>query len=146
MLDHSRYWRSPRHDYLTLPAGARTASTRLRWWQRLPDATTTSDARLGWSLDNVHVGGMDIGPSGLRETFERLDESKWEFHPGGTLRHGVCGSSMGSVMSWTGGHGSSVNLITTCQMIVQNSYMLQFKVTCFQPSPEVSLLLSFVSR
>jgi len=129
VLDHSSYWRSPRHDYILLPASARTASTRLRWWQRLPDTTTSSDGRLGWSLDNVHVGGMHIGPSSFRETFEELDVSKWEFHPGGTLQHGVCGATTGSVMSWNGGHSSSVNMITTCQMIVQHNYMLQFKVT-----------------
>ena len=129
MLDHTSYWRSPRHDYIVLPAGARTANTRLRWWQRLQDTTASTNSRLGWSLDNVHVGGLEIGPSSLRETFERLDESTWEFHPGGTLKHGVCGSTTGSVMSWNGGLGSSVSMIITCQLIVQHNYMMQFKVT-----------------
>ena len=129
VLDHSIYWQSPRHDYILLSRAARTASTRLRWWQRLQDETTNSDRRLGWSLDNVHVGGMDIGPSRLWETFELLDESRWEFHPGGRLQDGVCGSTTGSVMSWNNDRGSSVNMITTCQLIVQQNYVLQFKVT-----------------
>jgi len=129
VLDHSNYWQSVRHDYIILPAGARTAATRLRWWQRLQDATTNTVTHLGWSLDNVHVGGMDIAPSSFQETFEQLDESRWEFHPGGTLQHGVCDSSTGSVMSWNSGRASSLNMITTCQMIVQQNYMMQFKVT-----------------
>jgi len=84
VLDHSLYWRSPRHDYLPLPAGARTSRTRLRWWQ--PYTTTASERRrLGWALDNVHVGGMRIAPSSLHETFEPLNHSMWEFHPGGRL-------------------------------------------------------------
>jgi len=129
VLDHSSYWQSPQHDYVTLPAAARTASTRLRWWQRLQDTTINSDTLLGWSIDNVHIGGMDIGPSSLWETFEQLDETLWEFYPGGTVQHSVCGSSRGLAVSWQGGNVSNVNMITTCQLIVQHSYMLQFKVT-----------------
>jgi len=72
---------------------------------------------------------MEIGPSSVRETFEQLDDSLWEFHPGGVIEHDVCGSVTGSVMSWSGGRDSSVNMITTCQLIVQNNYMMQFKVT-----------------
>ena len=128
VLDHSNYWQSPRHDYILLPAEARGASTRLRWWQR---TSSEGGRHLGWSLDNVHVGGMLIPPSSLTENFERLDETRWEFHPGGRLRRdGVCGSSTGSVMAWDGQSGSAVHMITTCQLIVQHSYMLQFKVPC----------------
>jgi len=125
VLDHSRYWQSPRHDYILLPTGARGASTRLRWWQRLRD---DRDARLGWSLDDVLVGGMNIGPSSLHETFDPLNASMWEFHPGGAVRQDICGSATGSAMSWNGERGSSVNAITTCPLIVQHHYMLQFKV------------------
>jgi len=130
VLDHSNYWRSARHDYISLPAGARTASTRLRWWQPLRAATTPpSGTRLGWALDDVHVGGMAIAPSSLRETFEQFDERTWEFHPGGTLGDSVCGSTTGSVMLWDSRPvGNSADMITTCQMIVQRNYVLQFKV------------------
>ena len=131
MLDHASYWQSSRHDYVILPPAARTSSTRLRWWQQLRDPTTGTDVRLGWSLDDVHIGGMEIAPSSLTETFEQLDESLWEFHPGGALQNDVCRSTSGSVMSWSGGQGSTVNMITTCQLIVQQNYMMQFKVTIF---------------
>jgi len=142
VLDHTRYWQSLRHDYVILPPRARTANTRLRWWQRLPTPLllwtthSASERRLGWSLDNVLVGGMEIAPSSLWETFDQsLDETVWEFHPGGTLVDGVCGSRTGPVMAWTSGHGggsglgSGVNMITTSQLIVQQNYIIQFKVT-----------------
>ena len=129
VLDHSLYWQAPRRDYVVLPTGARSASARLRWWQRLRDTTAAGvrdDARLGWSLDNVHVGGMAIAPSGLYETFESFNESLWEFHPGGTIRQDVCGGATGPAMSWNG--RSDVGVISTCPLIVQHGYMLQFKV------------------
>ena len=77
----------------------------------------------------MHVGGVDIAPSSLHETFEQVDEAKWEFHPGGMVQRDVCRSNTGSVMSWNNGHSSSVNMITSCPLIVQHNYMLQFKVT-----------------
>ena len=187
VLDHTSYWQSARHDYVILPAGARTASTRLRWWQRLPPhrATGSAQRRLGWSLDNVLVGGMQIAPSSLWETFEQesLDETMWEFHPGGAVLDGLCRSRTGSAMAWRGGHGgrgpgdsmawtpgghsgrsghgssdsttgsrmawrsghsrlgSSVNMITTCQLIVQQNYIIQFKVTDRQTRQCSSLLV-----
>lgn len=127
VMDHSSYWTATRHDYIVIPAAARTSSTRLRWWQRLPDG----QPRAMWSLDDVNVGGMDISPSGLYEKFDHgLNQDKWEFYPSGRVDDSVCGGPhSGKVMAWPEGWSRGVaKMITTCQLIVQEDFMIQFKV------------------
>ena len=120
LLDYNEYWAKPRHDYIPLPPAARTAATRFRWWQ------VTSLAAVGWTLDDVHIGGSEINPSELLETFETdYDDHLWEFSPGGRRRSGVCGLPS-SALLW--GEDAGVKSITTGQLIIQEDYMLQFKV------------------
>jgi len=129
-MDHSSYWKSPRHDYVILPVTARTSSTRLRWWQRLQ--SRDGQERAVWSLDDVNVGGMEVAPSKLYEKFDGgLNHDKWEFHPSGRVDDSVCGgTNAGKVMTWREGWNSGVaKMITTCQLIVQEDFMIQFKVS-----------------
>lgn len=123
-MDYSRYGTKPIWDYLPLPQAARANSTRLRWWQR---AGADGDRPpTGWSLDDVLVGGMDINPSELQEHFDGgIDRAKWEFHPNGRPQRDFCGRR-GTAMVWSEAVG--VKQITTCQMIVQGDFMMQFKV------------------
>jgi len=78
-------------------------------------------------MDDVMVGGREISPSHLHETFELGDTLGvgWEFHPGGNRRTEICGRK-GTHMSWSGNSGAK--WITTAQMVVQEDYALQFKV------------------
>ena len=87
---------------------------------------TGSSPPLGWSLDNVYIGGTEINPSSLYETFQGgLDETRWEFYPNGQLWDSHCGRESSS-MAW-GTHVGQQS-ITTGQIIVQHHYMIQFKV------------------
>ena len=67
VLDHSRYL--PAHtDYLPLPLGARTHSTRLRWWQ--PPSPSSAHPHPQWAIDNVLIGGLEINPSTFQQSFD----------------------------------------------------------------------------
>ena len=125
VLDYSAYYTTPQHDYLHLPRGARTNSTRVRWWQALE-----SDARhhVGWTLDDVYIGGSKINPSELYENFDgTLDPEKWESHPNCKIRSTVC-QRKNVALYWDRLPGD-VRGVTTRQLIVQSGHMLQFKVT-----------------
>ena len=125
LLDQSEYWQAPRHDYVPLPPHARTAATRVRWFQ-IP---TQGVASVGWTLDDVHIGGSQINPSQLFERLEdEYEETMWEFSPGSSRRSGVCGLTSGALL-W--GATAGVKSLTTTQLIIQQDYMLQFKVSLF---------------
>lgn len=71
-MDYLKYV-SVRRDYIVLPEGALSNATRLRWWQ--PFTISSSLAMPGleraqWALDNILVGGSDINPSTLLDTFD----------------------------------------------------------------------------
>ena len=124
VLDFSAYWSAPQRDYIPLPRGARTNSTRVRWWQALESDV---QSHVGWTLDDVYIGGSKINPSELYENFDgKLDEEQWEAHPQGEVQSVVC-QRKNSALAWgrTGGH---VRGVTTRQLIVQSGHMLQFKV------------------
>lgn len=56
-----------------LPETALTNATRLRWWQPfslLSGLVRSSAERAQWALDNILVGGSDINPSTLLDTFD----------------------------------------------------------------------------
>ncbi|XP_078679043.1 reelin-like [Branchiostoma floridae x Branchiostoma belcheri] len=130
-LDHEHYT-SPQQDYITLPAEARTASTRLRWWQpvgRRNQHVSIDDPMAEWALDDIMVGGADINPSSLWETFEFLpNNALWEFWPNGGVSDEVCGN-VGGLMTWTNQQSDgTANTITTMPLIVSEGYVLQFKI------------------
>lgn len=71
-MDYLKYV-SVRRDYIVLPEGALTNATRLRWWQPFTISSglaTPSLERAQWALDNILVGGSDINPSTLLDTFD----------------------------------------------------------------------------
>lgn len=56
-----------------LPEGALTNATRLRWWQpyKVSSALVTPNLdRAQWALDNILIGGSEINPSMLLDTFD----------------------------------------------------------------------------
>lgn len=71
-MDYLKYV-SVRRDYIVLPEGALTNATRLRWWQPFTVSSglaTPSLERAQWAIDNILVGGSDINPSTLLDTFD----------------------------------------------------------------------------
>lgn len=71
-MDYLKYV-SVRRDYIVLPEGALTNATRLRWWQPFivsSGLATPSMERAQWAIDNILVGGSDINPSTLLDTFD----------------------------------------------------------------------------
>lgn len=71
-MDYLKYV-TVRRDYIVLPEGALTNATRLRWWQPFTVSSglaTPSLERAQWALDNILVGGSDINPSTLLDTFD----------------------------------------------------------------------------
>eukprot|EP00058_Branchiostoma_floridae_P011776 XP_002597264.1 hypothetical protein BRAFLDRAFT_66399 [Branchiostoma floridae] len=130
-LDHEHYT-SPQQDYITLPPEARTASTRLRWWQpvgRRNQHVSIDDPMAEWALDDIMVGGADINPSSLWETFEfHPNDALWEFWPNGAVSDETCGN-VGGLMTWTNQQSDGTsNTITTMPLIVSEGYVLQFKI------------------
>lgn len=71
-MDYLKYV-SVRRDYIVLPERALTNATRLRWWQPFTISSglaTPSLERAQWAIDNILVGGSDINPSTLLDTFD----------------------------------------------------------------------------
>lgn len=71
-MDYLKYV-SVRRDYIVLPEGALTNATRLRWWQPFTISSglaSPSLERAQWAIDNILVGGSDINPSTLLDTFD----------------------------------------------------------------------------
>ncbi|ESO91434.1 hypothetical protein LOTGIDRAFT_228850 [Lottia gigantea] len=126
-LDYLSYVQA-RHDYIDLPEQAKTASTRIRWWQPLP--TVPNRDRPNWALDNVFIGGSEINPSVFQQSFNDSKPqndagTNWEFSPYASMKNDMCARN-DNVVSWEEGKGN--RLFTTNQLIVQSGYMLQFKI------------------
>lgn len=71
-MDFQKYI-SVRHDYILLPEDALTNTTRLRWWQPfvISNGIVVSGVeRAQWALDNILIGGAEINPSQLVDTFD----------------------------------------------------------------------------
>ena len=71
-MDYQKYI-SVRHDYILLPEEALTNTTRLRWWQPfvISNGLVVSGVeRAQWALDNILIGGAEIIPSQLVDTFD----------------------------------------------------------------------------
>ena len=71
-MDYLKYV-SVRRDYIVLPEGALSNATRLRWWQPFTMSSglaAPSLERAQWAIDNILVGGSDINPSTLLDTFD----------------------------------------------------------------------------
>ena len=56
-IDHTADWREAHRHYIPVPEGARTAGTRVRWWQPLSES---KQPRVAWALDDVHIGDNSL--------------------------------------------------------------------------------------
>ncbi|KAJ6666292.1 hypothetical protein lerEdw1_000564 [Lerista edwardsae] len=119
--------RGAKHDYVLLPEDALTNTTRLRWWQPFvinSGVVVSGSDRAQWALDNVLIGGAEINPSQLVDTFDdgddcsvfshdlpsyikdnfesaRVTEINWE-----TIQGGVIGNGCGQLAPYA--HGDSL--------------------------------------
>ncbi|XP_071486224.1 reelin-like [Diadema antillarum] len=124
-LDYQQY-PTPKHEYIPLPVEARTWATQIRWWQPLD----THRIQAQWALDNIYIGGSEINPSTLLESFEDGGSSQllWDFHPYGRQEFGVCRQS-NSALYWSNERNAPYDSAAiTRQLIVDKNYMIQFKI------------------
>lgn len=71
-MDYQKYM-AVRYDYILLPEDAQTNTTRLRWWQPFTISNgyvVPGPDRSQWALDNILIGGAEINPSQLVDTFD----------------------------------------------------------------------------
>lgn len=77
-MDYQKYV-LVRHDYILLPEHALTNTTRLRWWQPFvinSGIVVSGPERAQWALDNILIGGAEINPSQLVDTFDDGKEKR----------------------------------------------------------------------
>lgn len=160
-MDYLKYV-SVRRDYIVLPERALTNSTRLRWWQPFSlwsGLVRPSVERAQWALDNILVGGSDINPSTLLDTFDDGEltyfnrctrrplapfrssqnlfflpegvshEESWSFYPNAVRTAGFCGNPSFHLYWPNKNLDGSHNILATRELIVQPGYILQFKVS-----------------
>uniref|UniRef100_H3DF31 Reelin n=1 Tax=Tetraodon nigroviridis TaxID=99883 RepID=H3DF31_TETNG len=131
-MDYLKYV-SVRRDYIVLPEGALTNATRLRWWQPFTISSglaTPSLERAQWAIDNILVGGSDINPSTLLDTFDDegvSHEESWSFYPN-AVRTGFCGNPSFHLYWPNKNQDRTHNILATRELIVQPGYILQFKI------------------
>ncbi|KAM9481369.1 reelin [Clarias gariepinus] len=132
-MDYLKYL-SVRRDYILLPEGALTNATRLRWWQPLKVSSglvTSNPDRAQWALDNILVGGSEINPSTLLDTFDEdgiFHEESWSFYPNGVQTSGFCGNPSFHLYWPNKNQDETYNMLATRELIVQPGYILQFKI------------------
>ncbi|XP_041459310.1 reelin-like [Lytechinus variegatus] len=128
----------PRLVYIVLPFEARTHATQFRWWQPL-DITKV---QAQWALDNILIGGSEINPSSLSESFEHSHHQNglWEFYPYGQRQQDVC-HQRNTALFWENERNAAFdNAATTRQLIVDKNYMIQFKIVVgCQSTPSCNL-------
>ncbi|XP_057204020.1 reelin isoform X1 [Triplophysa rosa] len=132
-MDYLKYV-SVRRDYIMLPERALTNATRLRWWQPFSlwsGLVRPSVERAQWALDNILVGGSDINPSTLLDTFDDegvSHEESWSFYPNAVRTAGFCGNPSFHLYWPNKNLDGSHNILATRELIVQPGYILQFKI------------------
>uniref|UniRef100_W5NEI9 Reelin n=1 Tax=Lepisosteus oculatus TaxID=7918 RepID=W5NEI9_LEPOC len=131
-MDYLKYI-SVRRDYIVLPLGALTNATRLRWWQPFAMETglaTPSLERAQWAIDNILIGGSDINPSSLLDTFDdegASHEESWSFYPNAVRTAGFCGNPSFHLYWPNKKQDGTRNILATRELIVQPGYIVQFK-------------------
>uniref|UniRef100_A0A3P9PRW9 Reelin n=1 Tax=Poecilia reticulata TaxID=8081 RepID=A0A3P9PRW9_POERE len=132
-MDYLKYV-SVRRDYIVLPEVALTNATRLRWWQPFTVSSglaTPSLERAQWAIDNILVGGSDINPSTLLDTFDDegvSHEESWSFYPNAVRTAGFCGNPSFHLYWPNKNQDRTHNILATRELIVQPGYILQFKI------------------
>ncbi|XP_023204313.1 reelin isoform X1 [Xiphophorus maculatus] len=132
-MDYLKYV-SVRRDYIVLPEVALTNATRLRWWQPFTISSglaSPSLERAQWAIDNILVGGSDINPSTLLDTFDDegvSHEESWSFYPNAVRTAGFCGNPSFHLYWPNKNQDRTHNILATRELIVQPGYILQFKI------------------
>ncbi|KAK1334966.1 hypothetical protein QTO34_004540, partial [Cnephaeus nilssonii] len=113
-----------RYIALEIPMKARSASTRLRWWQPSENGHFYSP----WVIDQILIGGNISGNTVLEDDFTALDSRKWLLHPGGT-KMPVCGST-GDALVFI--EKASTRYVVTTDIAVNEDSFLQidFAASC----------------
>ncbi|KAF4072103.1 hypothetical protein AMELA_G00270450, partial [Ameiurus melas] len=92
---------------------------------------TPDPDRAQWALDNILVGGSEINPSTLLDTFDEegiSHEESWSFYPNGVRTAGFCGNPSFHLYWSNKNHDGTYNILATQELIVQPGYILQFKI------------------
>ena len=116
------YWKKAHKDYINLPYEARQGAVRFRWWQPIaPDV-------YGWSLDDIYIGGLEINTHKLIDDFNtrQSDQQIWEFTHGALVTQSYCGK-LDHALKFIKNDVASTYAITR-QLIIQENYIIQFKV------------------
>ncbi|XP_005995356.1 reelin isoform X2 [Latimeria chalumnae] len=132
-MDYQKYV-SVRHDYILLPGKAQTNTTRLRWWQ--PFVISNNNVvpnleRAQWALDNVLIGGAEINPSQVVDTFDDegvAHDENWSFYPNAVRTAGFCGNPSFHLYWPNKKKDKTNNILSSREIIIQPGYMLQFKI------------------
>nr|XP_060484465.1 reelin [Panthera onca] len=132
-MDYQKYI-SVRHDYILLPEDALTNTTRLRWWQPfvISNGLVVSGVeRAQWALDNILIGGAEINPSQLVDTFDdegTSHEENWSFYPNAVRTAGFCGNPSFHLYWPNKKKDKTHNALSSRELIIQPGYMMQFKI------------------
>uniref|UniRef100_A0A8C3X6X5 Reelin n=1 Tax=Catagonus wagneri TaxID=51154 RepID=A0A8C3X6X5_9CETA len=132
-MDYQKYI-SVRHDYILLPEDALTNTTRLRWWQPfvISNGLVVSGVeRAQWALDNILIGGAEINPSQLVDTFDdegTSHEENWSFYPNAVRTAGFCGNPSFHLYWPNKKKDKTHNVLSSRELIIQPGYMMQFKI------------------
>ncbi|XP_053261694.1 reelin [Podarcis raffonei] len=132
-MDYQKYI-SIRHDYILLPEDALTNTTRLRWWQPFVinnGIVVSGFDRAQWALDNVLIGGAEINPSQLVDTFDDegiSHEENWSFYPNAVRTAGFCGNPSFHLYWPNKKKDQTDNILSSRELIIQPGYMIQFKI------------------
>ncbi|KAB0400461.1 hypothetical protein E2I00_006454, partial [Balaenoptera physalus] len=113
-----------RYIALEIPLKARSASTRLRWWQPSENGHFYSP----WVIDQILIGGNISGNTVLEDDFTTLDSRKWLLHPGGT-KMPVCGSTGDALVFIE--KASTRYVVTTDIAVSEDSFLqIDFAASC----------------
>uniref|UniRef100_A0A670YZJ6 Reelin n=1 Tax=Pseudonaja textilis TaxID=8673 RepID=A0A670YZJ6_PSETE len=132
-MDYQKYI-SIRHDYILLPEKALTNTTRLRWWQPFVinnGIVLSGFDRAQWALDNILIGGAEINPSQLVDTFDDegiSHEENWSFYPNAVRTAGFCGNPSFHLYWPNKKKDQTYNILSSRELIIQPGYMIQFKI------------------
>uniref|UniRef100_A0A8C6XTW2 Reelin n=1 Tax=Naja naja TaxID=35670 RepID=A0A8C6XTW2_NAJNA len=132
-MDYQKYI-SIRHDYILLPEKALTNTTRLRWWQPFVinnGIVVSGFDRAQWALDNILIGGAEINPSQLVDTFDDegiSHEENWSFYPNAVRTAGFCGNPSFHLYWPNKKKDQTYNILSSRELIIQPGYMIQFKI------------------
>ncbi|KAG8439950.1 hypothetical protein GDO86_005931 [Hymenochirus boettgeri] len=132
-MDYQKYM-FVRYDYILLPEQAQTNTTRLRWWQPFTISNgfvVLGQERSQWALDNILIGGAEINPSQLVDTFDdegTSHEEHWNFYPNAVRTAGFCGNPSFHLYWPNKKKDKTHNILSSRELIIQPGYMMQFKI------------------